>query len=306
MAAYRFPDVPDVDEVEVPRRHRVWRAALWELSVQVVLALILLFFVRNRAVQPSMRIFWSAVLACVPALLWVVLTWQAQRRTLEPRPYLFRVFLLSALLANAVTAPLIEALIEPGRWLNSASLLTRLFGFSLTVGLMLEFTKFIVLRVLVWPSHYRIRMDAIAYGLASGLGVALVLNLRYALVEGGGQLHVAMIHIMSQTLVQQAIGLVTSLGLMNQLPERAGALVLPSHVLGAAMLQGLYAVIRTGIVVRGFGLGATANSPLLALVFGAVFPLIVYGVVAFLVVNADMREQQRIQGPGTIGLEDAG
>ncbi|MBN2470737.1 MAG: PrsW family intramembrane metalloprotease [Anaerolineae bacterium] len=294
---------PDEEEI-LPLYHPVWRPAFTQLGILALVALIALIFAGGMVLDPLRQSLVGVGLALFPLGLWLLLAWRGERGVQHPRPHLLRVLLLSMLISNAVTLPFIERVIEPELWLADANLVTRLIGLALTVGLVTEFTKLVVLRLLVWPRCFERRVDAVAYGLTVGLGVAVVANLRYVLLDGGGQPAAAAIHIVAVTLMQQAISLIVANGLIVLKSERALAIGLALHLAGGALLHGLHAVIRTGMVVRGFGVGAVANSPLLGLVFAVLFGGAVYGAVAFLMVNADARDEQLASGPGEVPFRD--
>jgi RsiW-degrading membrane proteinase PrsW (M82 family) len=281
---------PDDDDVEIPVYAPVWRPLVWQLLLLAGGALVINFAAGGIQLSADQRVAFSALFALVPVRLWLVFALRAEGRVQQPRQRLIAVFFVSMLVANAAAAPIIEIFIEPGEWLNSIAGLSRIFNYTLTVGLVTEFLKYLVLRYMTWPAQFRVRTDCVAYGVVVSLGFATVFNLRYALLEGGGQPGPAAIRIASVVLMQQGIGLVMSYGLMQLKQERGGLLALPLMLLLAAFLHGVYIALRAGFVVQGFGIGATANSPLLGMIFSAVFGGILYGVYAFLISSADARD----------------
>lgn len=291
---------PDDDDVVRPEYRPVWRPAFWELAFLGVFAFLALFLAGGLVIEGEQRLLIGSAFTVVPLVVWGVSTWRGEQRVQYPRPHLLRLLVVSMLVANAITAPLIDGVIQPEQWLNTAPFLTRIVGTMLTVGLVTEFSKLAVMRVIVWPAGFERRVDAVVFSLVTSLGFATVFNLRYVFLLGGGQPAAAASHIVSVTLMQQAIGLLVGNGLTALKNERALPFGLMLYLLGGAFLHGLYVVIRTGMVVRGFGIGAVANSPFLGLVMGVVFPLIVYGVVAFLMANADARDEQLASGPGEV------
>lgn len=291
---------PDDDELDLPQYRPVWRTAFREMGILAALALVLLLLGGGLDLSPAERMLASGALALLPLGLWLVFSWRGEQRVREPRPYLLRVLALSALVTNAVTAPFVEGLVEPGRWLTTTPLVERIIGTMLAIGLVTEFSKYAVLRGLVWPRQFRQRSDAVAYSLTASLGVAVVLGLRYAILDGGGQPGAAAVHIVSLTLMQQAIGLITGLGMVALQRTNVRVLSFPLYLLGAAVLHGVYAVIRAGMVVRGFGIAAAGSSPLFGLGFGVIFAAIMYVTVAFLINTADTRDSQLASGPGVV------
>ena len=179
---------PQYEEVDARPPYRpVWRTAAYETVVLVVGALavnlsVSLFDIQLDAPQ---RPLVTAILALAPVGLWLLFSWRGEHHVLHPREGLLATLVISALVANAVAAPFIEEFIEPDRWLNTAPGLTRLLGYAVTVGLTVEFLKYLILRYTVWPRRFRRRIDSMAYSLAVSLAFATVFNLRFALLEAG-------------------------------------------------------------------------------------------------------------------------
>jgi len=291
---------PDDEEEELRPPYRpVWRSALIELGILTALALGIFLVTPGVALDAGGRVLVSTALALAPVGLWLLFSWWPERRVQRPRRGLFSILVVSFLVGNGVTAPVIEQFIEPGHWLDTVSGLTRIVGFTLTVGMVTELSKYLVLRYLVWPGRFERRVDAVAYSLAVSLGFATVFNLRFALLEGGGQPGAAAIHVVSMTLMQQATGLLVAFGLMALKMDRARVFDLPLYLLMGASLHGVLTAVRAGIVVRGFGVGATANVPLGGLFLMAAAALTLYAMFAFLIANTEQRETQR-QNPDPV------
>ncbi|MBN1966948.1 MAG: hypothetical protein JW910_20010, partial [Anaerolineae bacterium] len=139
------------------------------------------------------------------------------------------------------------------------------------------------------------RIDTVAYSLAVGLAFATVFNLRFALLEGGGQPGAAAIRITSLVLAQQGLALVMGHRLMAlKFTQSNNVVALPLSLLLAGFLHGIYIAVRAGFTVSGFGIGATANSALLGFIFSVVFAVVLFGVYGFLIRTADARDAQRI------------
>ncbi len=299
MTIFSARNLPPDDEEEIqrPPYRPVWRSAVIELLLLAVLALGVSVAATGVAQDANGRVLGSAALALVPVGLWFVFSWWPERRVQHPRRGLLSILLISFLVGNGITAPVIESFIEPGRWLDTVSGATRIAGFTLTVGMAIELSKYLVLRYLAWPRYFERRVDAIAYSLTVSLGFATVFNLRFALLEGGGQPGAAAIYVVSMALMQQGVGLPVALGLMALKKGQARVFALPLYLLASAFLHGLFMAVRAGLVVPGFGIGVTANAPLGGLIFAVVVALGLYAMVAFLIANAEQREMQRAESP---------
>lgn len=290
-----FRNLPPDDEEELPRPiyRPVWRPALIELTILAALAAGVYLAIPRPALDAGGRVIASTILALTPVALWLGFSWWPERHVQHPRRGLLSVMVISFLVGNGVTAPVIEQFIEPGRWLDTVAGITRIAGFTLTVGMVSELSKYLVLRYLAWPGRFERRVDAVAYSLAASMGLATVFNLRFALLEGGGQPGPAAIAVTSMALMQQATGLMVAIGLMRLKMDRVRAFDMPLYLLVGALLQGVFTAVRAGLVVPGFGIGATANAPLSGLIFAVVFALIIYAISAFLIGSAEQRDQHR-------------
>ena len=282
----------DEDEESRPAYRRVWRTTMIETLVLIIGTLVvnLAASLLNIHVDVAQRPPVTAALALTPLGLWFLFSWRGERRALNPRNDLVAVLVVSLLVANAVAGPFIEVFIEPGRWLNSLPGISRILGYMVTVGLAVETLKYLVLRYMAWPGRFQQRIDSIAYGLVVSLAFATVFNLRFALLEGGAQPGAAAIRIVSTVLAHEGIGLIVSYRLMTLKQGRGGMLSLSIGLLFASFLYGVYVAFRAGFTVSAFGIGATANAPLLGFGFSVAFGLFLFAVHAFLISSADARD----------------
>ncbi len=286
--------LPPEEEASLPPYRPVWRAVGYEMALLVAGALVIYFgaSLLNIQIGAARRPLTTALLAIAPLGLWLLFSWRGERRVQHPRRGLLTVLVISALVANAVAAPFIEQLVEPDKWLNALPGITRILGHMVTVGLTVEFLKYLVLRYVCWPKWFERRVDCVAYSMAVSLAFATVFNLRFALLEGGAQPGAAAIRIVSVVLAQQGIGLVVSYRLMTLKFGQAGMFSLATGLLIGSFLHGVYTAFRAGFVVGGFGIGATANVPLMGLGFSVAFAGGLFAVFSFLISAADARDVQ--------------
>lgn len=283
--------IPPEDSEDTRRLFRaVWWPALRELGFLAVFSLGLYFV--GVQVDPEQRMGTSALIALLPVLLWGLFSLRPERQVQFPRTPLLRVFVLSVLVGGAVTAPFIDMFIEPSVWLTQQSGLNRMIGTMLTVGMVTELSKYLVLRYTIWPGYILRRVDAVAYVLAASLGMAVVFNLRFALLEGGAQPGAAMIHVTSVSLMQQAVSLPLAMAFIRMKHDRLRNLEPAAFLLLSAFLQGFFVMFRTGMVVRGFGIGGDGSAPLFGLIYAVGFALVIYTIFAFLLTAADDRERR--------------
>ncbi len=289
---------PKGTERPVAMYRPVWRPVVIENSFFLAVTLILSLAggALGISLDGDQRKLSTAGLALVPLGLWALFSWRLERRVQQPRERLIPVLVISLLVANGLVAPFIENYIEPERWLNTMDGLTRIFAYAITVGLATETGKYLVLRFMIDPGLLRRRVDIVVYSLLVSLAFATVFNLRFALFEGGAQPGPAAIRVLGIVLAQEGIGLVVAYRLMNLWFDRTPVFALAVNLLLGSLLHGVYIAMRAGFVVQGFGIGETANSPLMGLIFSVGFGTLLFVVYAFLISSAEARDTRRAGG----------
>ncbi len=279
------------EEIAEPRpRQRVWRTAWLEAIALFLLAFVLyaltdvLGMLSPRPASMSGRMG----IAVLPALLWLLLSYRAERHTRQPRPHLVSVLLLGALVASGVALPLEEHLFQPERWLPSLDFFGRLLGYAATAGFTAEFLKYLVLRYSVWPQHISQRLDGVAYGLAVAVGFATVLSLRYALLTEA-TLAATALRVASITLPHLAGGVIVGFFLAELWIGRTAILWLPAGLMLAALISGAHYAFRAIAIVGSPGVASTGSSPLLGLLLAAGFAAAIFVLFAFIIASADAR-----------------
>ncbi len=167
----------------------VWQASI--LTFAVLLLLVLgsavaesLFGVRP---QGHMRVVVGATVAFLPALLWLALLYRFAARAQESlSPLLPTVFVLAALVAAALTRPLLYELINLDNWLARANAPNRFFANILLGSNIHMFALYAIVRYTIWrTSAFERRVDGVLFALVSGWGYASMLNLLFVLDQGG-------------------------------------------------------------------------------------------------------------------------
>jgi len=276
----------------------VWRPVVTETLILIAgtLLVVLAGGALGLELDGDRRTLFTAGLALVPLGLWFLFSWRLERRAQQPRGKLIPVLAVSLLVANGLVAPFIEDYIEPDRWLNTLGGLTRIFAYAISVGLATETGKYLVLRTMVSPRLLRRRGDIVVYSLLISLAFATVFNLRFALFEGGAQPGPAAIRVLGFVLAQEGIGLVVAYRLMNMWFGQTPVYALALNLVLGSLLHGVFIAMRAGFVVQGFGIGETANSPLMGLVFSIGFGVVLFVVHAFVISNAEARDSRRVGG----------
>jgi hypothetical protein len=293
---------PQQEEKEIFPYRRVWRTAIIEIAILLVLTTLVILATRfyKGPVTTTQRQIIGVVFALLPISLWLLISYQGERRAQRPRERIFTVVILSALAANAIGIPLVDRVFAVDQWLVTAPGLTRLIGYTLIAGTVQEFLKYTVIRYSVWPSYFRTRSDGVAYAMAAGIGYATVLNLNYVFSTLADPASSAL-RITEFTLAQVAISLIMGYLLAElNLSHDTTVFSLPGGLLLASFLTGLSITLRGGLVVSNpiDGRGnpsSTGNSAFQGLGAAIFLVIVMFSAFYFLINNADERARLRGQ-----------
>jgi RsiW-degrading membrane proteinase PrsW (M82 family) len=314
MSIYNQSLLKPPDEEEIYPYRRVWRSLAAELVIlagvtgTAFFAFGLLKLRVSAALVPAI----NAGLVALPVGLWLVFSVWPERRVPQPRQHLIVVFLITALAANAVAIPFIDGVFQTEKWLPLAGAISRIVGYTFTVGIVQEVTKYAVVRFVTWPNFFRARLDGVAYCVASALGYALVLNLRFILGQSGVAPDVVALLVFNNVAVNLAASLIVSYGLAEVRFDNPTPFLMTVTVAFAALLNGIVIPLRSGLTNAAFVLssGTTeaqsllglltaafslrSNAPKPILGFGlSAGMLLVFGVIAaFLFSNAERQARE--------------
>ncbi len=284
---------PPQDEPEIYPYRRVWISIIVENTILFAVTLGIYIAVTAFGVsipQTASRPV-NAAIALLPAGLWLVFSWLRERFAVQPRQQLLSVAMVSALAANAIGIPFVEAVFQPEAWLPLESLVNRIVGYTVTVIVVQEVLKYIVIRSIVWREHFRIREDSIAYGAASAVGYAVVVNLHFAF--GRDPLPQIMA---ARTFEMAVIGLICSLIIAFALSElrfaRPSPLLPVSLFALACVIGGGSIALRSAFVNPAFTFRGAQPNDLLGIILTAVVLLLMIVFVAFLFRNAVRQERE--------------
>jgi len=286
---------PPREEEEVYPYRRVWPSIVIESGVLFTVALGL--FVMNAlfgiTLSETANQFAGIALALLPAALWSVFALWRERFVPEPRERLLSVFVISALAANAVGVPVVDQIFQVERWLPLASALNRIVGYMFTVGITQEMLKFLVVRYTVWPECVRTRLDAVAYGSASAIGYATVLNLHFAF-DGAPPPDVVAGRVFAYFALHVAASTIVAFGLAELHLSSPSALLLPVMVGLAALLAGIETPVYGGLVNATLSLDGSRAKPLLGLLFSLVLLAGTLSLMAFLFNSAERQSREAV------------
>jgi RsiW-degrading membrane proteinase PrsW (M82 family) len=281
-------------EREEPRRPGIWRAgpAMSVALLAVALGASLLTGLVGLRLDGAARIAANLALIILPLATWWMAYYRPAQRAGRALPHMPALILLGALLANGLALPIIHEGYEVDAWLPRASGLTRIIGYTLIVGFLQEYLKFAAVRYTVFPDALHERGDGVAYGVTVALGFATTLSLRFFVDGGSAPLGPGAVRVISITLSQIAFGAVNGYFLSGARFARKEppAWWFTLGLLVTALLNGLYLALRGGLIVGTFGVGSTANSPLLGLALVGALALGTFSVLGFLNGQAEARE----------------
>jgi RsiW-degrading membrane proteinase PrsW (M82 family) len=242
------------------QRGGVWQADL--LSFAVLIAFVILVFVIDEALDLRLRgtglLFAGAIIAIVPAIIWLAFFYRRDRLEPEPKGMVLGVFLLGALVAAAIGIPLVDEVFDVGSWLD-LSLMTQILGGILVIGFTQETLKYLAVRLSVYQSReFDEWTDGILYGTAAGLGYATMLNIDFIAASGGADLGLASIRVALTALVHASLGGLMGYFLGRDRLEVRPAWWVPLGVAIAAVLNGLYFYLRSSF--SGGAVGPIPNT----------------------------------------------
>src|SRR5690606_18456870 len=137
----------------------------------------------------------------------------------------------------------------------------RIVGYTFTVGIVQEFTKYLVVRYLVWPNELRTRMDSIAYNLAAAIGFATVLNIQYVLTTDA-PVDITAMRVFGNVALQSAGSILVGYGLAEVRFSRPTPLLLTFTLAAAATLAGVVIPVRSGLANASLTFNPTIASPI--------------------------------------------
>ncbi len=284
---------PPSDEEVHPYR-QAWQSVIIETALLILVTVALFVSVNFVGLSIPQALRWPAnvTLALLPALLWLIFSYWRERYAQEPRSGLLITCVTGALVANAIGLPLLNDFVQPERWLSLQSTVNRIIGYTVTVGIVQELLKYLIVRYIAWPDSFRERNDAVAFGAASAIGYATVVNLAYVLSTDAA-VDVVAARILSVTTLHIVGSVIVGYGLAQLLFSRVTVLLLPLMLLIAALLPGIATPLRSGLINAPLLVDGAATRPL----FGLAFTILAFVVpmlgMYFLYRVADQRDKSR-------------
>lgn len=225
----------------------------------------------------------AAVMAAIPAVLWLGFFYLMDRHEPEPKQLVAGVCVLGALIAGPLAdfvqvqaAPPV-ALAVPGL---SAFSLDRIVHAVLVVGLSQEMCKYAVVRYTIYMSReFDEPMDGIVYMMACGTGFAVWVNYHRL----SGQNHEVYLSIGAAQAVVTTLAHASFAGLLGYVMGRAkfsrrsapirGLLILLG-LLGAAAFNGQFTLVENWVLQRGL-----AQHPWYGVGYAALIASAMFGII---------------------------
>jgi RsiW-degrading membrane proteinase PrsW (M82 family) len=286
---------PEKEEKEIVPYRRIWRSAVTEVVILLALTAGMLLFTRlyKGSLDDTQRRLIGITLSLTPLVLWGFISYAGERQAPQPRARILTVVILTGLAANAIGIPLVDRYFAVDQWLATASGISRIVGYTLTVGIAQEFLKYLVMRYTVWPNNFRTRSDGVAYAMAAGIGYATVLNLNYVFSNAADPSGVAL-RVAEYTLSQLAISVIMGYYLAeSKLNRNTSLLWLPAALMFGALLTGLFVAVRGGLIVGSVSTASTASNGIQGLGAAVILVVVLFYSFYFLINNADERTQLR-------------
>jgi len=286
-------------------RKSFWWAGVGLIAGQVLFVVLveLLMTLLRPTFSGAMLVGVGLLLALISAAIWLVFFYVQDRLEPEPKSYVLMVFLLGALMAQAVDNPLLRDAFQVQRWLPQ-SFLGGLLGSILVVGFVQEFLKYAVVRYSVYPlAEFDERIDGVIYGTAAGLGYATMLNLNYVVASGGVNLQAGVIRIVVTALAQASFAGLSGYFLGRAKFEEEPVWWLPAGVTLAAPLNGLFTWLRGELTTTSLQLSGGGFNPWPGLILATIMAAGVLGALYYLMQRASA---MALVGAGTGFLSAVG
>jgi len=266
-------------------RGGTWWASLVGAGVLVlfVLLLALIAGLARPQLQGAGLLVTSLILALVPAAVWLVIFYARDVREPEPKRLVLSLFVLGALLAQAVGRPVTEDLFRVSQWMATAGPLLHILAAILIIGFTEMFLVYAAVRFSVYSlPEFDERVDGVIYGTAAALGYAMVLNVAFVVESGGVDLVAGIIRTSVTALALASFGGLMGYFLGRCKFEDEPLWWMPVGFALAAILDGLFIYVRGEITTTAIGLRGGGYNPWPGRILGALVAGITFGVLFYL------------------------
>lgn len=298
LVANFTPDLltPPREEEEFNPYRNAWRSIYFEMGLLIGFSIIayIIFIFLGISFPPTITLYINILIAILPALLWLYFSAWKERSVPEPRQKLILVFIISGLIANAISIPFLNEYLNVSSWLSQENAFNRIIGYAFTVGIVQEVSKYLVIRHVTW-FNYRNREDSIAYNASAAIGYGTVVCLQFSITSdiSSGAVALQVLHII---VVHMVASLIMSYGIAELKFNPSSLILLPLLLIIAAFTTGIAIPIRTGLINAGFALGISYQNLLFDLIFSIIFLIMPIVAIVFLYNTSERRERESIGG----------
>jgi len=277
-------------------RQSLWWTSLLEIGalvVFVVLVALIVSLARPRLEGVGLVLV-GVVLALVPAFTWLAFFYTQDVREPEPKRLVLAVFVLGALVAQAVGIPLIEDGFRASQWLP-ASTMYHILGSILVVGFIQQFLIYAAVRYSVYyAAEFDERIDGIIYAVAAALGYATTVNIQYVVQSQGVDLVPGVIRIAVTAMALASFGGLVGYFLGRCKFEDEPLWWMPAGLTLAATLDGLFTYARGEITTTSLGLAGGGYNPWPGLMLGTVVAAVTFSFLFYLIRRLQQRPAQAL------------
>ncbi len=164
---------------------------------------------------------------------------------------------------------------------------TRLIGYTLTVGFAQECARYFVIRYTVWGGGLRARRDAVAYCAAGAVAYALAINMDWFLAAAETSVGAIALGVLETQCLQFTGAMILAFGMSEVRLAHAHPIALALATMMGAFQVGLLITARAGLANASFAQPVSAarglNGSLLILVGALAF----VGIAALLFRRAE-------------------
>ncbi len=278
------------------QRQSLWRASWVGIGGLIVFVAIVALLVR--ATRPHLTgsglVLTGIVLAVVPALLWLAIFYLQDAQEPEPKRLVLAVFALGALVGQGVGLPLIENVFHLSDWITTGTS-NNLLGSILVVGFIQMFLVYAAVRYSVYgAAEFDERVDGIVYAVAAALGYATVVNVQYVVGSGGVDLVAGIIRITVTAMALASFGGLVGYFLGRCKFEDEPVWWMPSGLILASVLNGLFAYAVGEVTSTSIGLQGGGYNPWPGLLLGTVVAAATFAVLFYLIQRLQSKAPQAV------------
>lgn len=293
MTTYNPQPLTPIERDEVYPYRRVWVSIAIENGILFAVTALLYLVIDVIGISIPAQLYTpiNVLIVALPVALWLFFSRLRERKALQPRDRLLTVFVISALVANAVGLPVVENIFQTERWLPLSNGTTRIIGYTVTVGAFQEILRYLVIRFTTWPTLFRVRIDGAAYSVASAVGYASVINLHFLLTTPTNPSAMAM-QVFQNVAIYTAVSLIVGYGFALLRFDRPSPLLMPVTVAVSALIYGASVPLRAGLTNAGFSILGSFTAPIFAFVLAAIILVGISVVMSALFTRSDRQAEE--------------